>query len=69
MHKAVFIDRDGTLIEDVGYLNHPGQIQFIPGAIEAIKMLNQAGYKVVVITNQLAKICCKPLIRLCTSGF
>ena len=46
------MDRDGTIIEDVGYLNHPGQIQFIPGSIEAIQKLNVAGYKVIVITNQ-----------------
>ncbi|MGB9612601.1 MAG: D-glycero-beta-D-manno-heptose 1,7-bisphosphate 7-phosphatase [Candidatus Margulisiibacteriota bacterium] len=52
MHKAVFLDRDGTIVEDVGYLNRPDQIKFIPGAIKAIKMLNQAGYKVVVISNQ-----------------
>lgn len=52
MHKAVFLDRDGTIIEDVGYLNDPRQIKFIPGAIEAIKLLNENGYKVIVITNQ-----------------
>lgn len=52
MNKAVFMDRDGTIVEDVGYLNSPEQIHFIPGSIEAIKMLNEAGYKVVVITNQ-----------------
>ena len=52
MNKAVFLDRDGTIVEDVGYLNSPEQLQFIPGSIEAIKMLNEAGYKVVVITNQ-----------------
>ncbi|OGB87488.1 hypothetical protein A3H38_02985 [candidate division WOR-1 bacterium RIFCSPLOWO2_02_FULL_46_20] len=52
MHKAVFLDRDGTIVEDVGYLNSPQQLQFIPGSIEAIKKLNEAGYKVVVITNQ-----------------
>jgi len=52
MHKAVFLDRDGTIVEDVGYLNHPKDIKFIPGSIEAIKALNKAGYKVVVITNQ-----------------
>jgi len=52
MNKAVFLDRDGTIIEDVGYLNNPLDIKFIPGTIEAIKKLNQAGYKVVVITNQ-----------------
>lgn len=52
MNKAVFLDRDGTIVEDVGYMNSPEQIQFIPGSIEAIKILNEAGYKVVVISNQ-----------------
>ena len=52
MNKAVFLDRDGTIIEDVGYISSPSQINFIPGSIEAIKKLNEAGYKVVVITNQ-----------------
>jgi D-glycero-D-manno-heptose 1,7-bisphosphate phosphatase len=52
MNKAVFLDRDGTIVEDVGYLNSPEQLKFIPGAIEAIKMLNDSGYKVVVISNQ-----------------
>jgi D-glycero-D-manno-heptose 1,7-bisphosphate phosphatase len=52
VNKAVFLDRDGTIVEDVGYLNTPLQLQFIPGSIEAIKKLNEAGYKVVVITNQ-----------------
>jgi D-glycero-D-manno-heptose 1,7-bisphosphate phosphatase len=46
------LDRDGTIVEDVGYMNSPDQIQFIPGSIEAIKMLNEAGFKVVVISNQ-----------------
>jgi D,D-heptose 1,7-bisphosphate phosphatase len=50
--KAVFLDRDGTIVEDIGYMNSPEQIKFIPGAVEAIKMLNEAGYKVVVISNQ-----------------
>ncbi len=52
MNKAVFLDRDGTIIQDVGYISSPEQVQFVPGSIEAIKMLNQAGYKVIVITNQ-----------------
>ncbi len=52
MNKAIFLDRDGTIVEDIGYLNSPEQIKFIPGSIEAIKKLNEAGYKVVVITNQ-----------------
>jgi D-glycero-D-manno-heptose 1,7-bisphosphate phosphatase len=50
--KAVFLDRDGTIIEDSGYINSPEQIKFIPGSIEAIKKLNEAGYKVVIISNQ-----------------
>ena len=50
--KAVFLDRDGTIIEDSGYISSPDQIKFIPGSIEAIKQLNQAGYKVIIISNQ-----------------
>lgn len=49
---AVFIDRDGTLIEDRHYLADPGQIAFIPGSLKAIARLKQAGYKVVIISNQ-----------------
>lgn len=52
MNKAVFLDKDGTIIEDVGYMNSPQQIKFLPGSIEAIKMLNETGFKVVVISNQ-----------------
>lgn len=52
MNKAVFIDRDGTIVEDVGYMSSPDQIKFIDGSIEAIKMLNESGYKVVIISNQ-----------------
>jgi D-glycero-D-manno-heptose 1,7-bisphosphate phosphatase len=52
MQPAVFLDRDGTIIEDVGYVSTPAQLRFIPGSIESIRMLNDAGYKVIVITNQ-----------------
>lgn len=53
MHdKAVFLDRDGTIVEDIGYINSPKDLALIPGAVDAIRMLNEAGYKVVVITNQ-----------------
>ncbi len=52
MNKAVFLDRDGTIVEDVGYLSSPEQIKFIPGSIDAIKSLNQSGFKVIVISNQ-----------------
>jgi len=49
---AVFLDRDGVLIEDVDYLTRPEQLQLIPGAARAIARLRRAGFKVVVITNQ-----------------
>jgi L-threonylcarbamoyladenylate synthase len=50
-HPAVFLDRDGTLIEDVGYLDSIDKIQLIPDAIEALKLL-QKQYLLFVITNQ-----------------
>ena len=49
---AVFLDRDGTIIEDVGFLRHLDQIVFFPWSIDAIRALNRAGLPVVVITNQ-----------------
>ncbi len=49
---AVFIDRDGTLIEDKGYLSDPGQVQFIPKSIDALKLLKNHNFKLIVITNQ-----------------
>jgi heptosyltransferase-2 len=49
---AAFLDRDGTIIEDPGYLSDPDKIQFIPGAIDALRALQQAGYHLVLITNQ-----------------
>jgi histidinol-phosphate phosphatase family protein len=52
MERAVFLDRDGVIIEDVGYLNECGRIKFLPRASEAIKLLNENGFKVIVVTNQ-----------------
>jgi len=49
---AVFLDRDGTVIEEVGYLNNIGQLKLIPGAAQAIGRLNKAGIPVIMITNQ-----------------
>ena len=49
---AAFLDRDGTIIEDPGYLRDPEDIRFIPGAIDALRALQQAGYRLVVLTNQ-----------------
>jgi histidinol-phosphate phosphatase family protein len=50
--KAAFLDRDGTIIEEKDFIKTPDQIEFIPGSIDAIKMLRNLGYKIVVISNQ-----------------
>jgi D-glycero-D-manno-heptose 1,7-bisphosphate phosphatase len=49
---AVFIDRDGTISEEVGYINHPSRFRLYPYAAEAIKVLNDNGWLAIVITNQ-----------------
>lgn len=49
---AVFIDRDGTLTEEVGYVNHPWRLQLLPRAREAIRRLNDANVAAVPVTNQ-----------------
>lgn len=49
---AVFLDRDGTINEEMGYINHVSRFTLLPQAIPAIRRLNEAGVKVVVITNQ-----------------
>jgi D-glycero-D-manno-heptose 1,7-bisphosphate phosphatase len=51
-NTAVFLDRDGTLVHDPGYLNHPDQVQLLDGAADALKELQLLGYKTVVVTNQ-----------------
>ncbi len=52
MNRAVFLDRDGTVNEEVGYLNDLARLKLLPGAAEAIVKLNRAGLKVVIVTNQ-----------------
>jgi D-glycero-D-manno-heptose 1,7-bisphosphate phosphatase len=49
---AVFIDRDGTLMEEVRYCNDPEKVQLIEGAREGIKLLRSNGYRIVIVTNQ-----------------
>ncbi len=49
---AVFIDRDGTLTEEVGYVNHPLRLKLLPRSAQAIRRLNQTGIAAVVVTNQ-----------------
>jgi D-glycero-D-manno-heptose 1,7-bisphosphate phosphatase len=51
-NQAVFMDRDGTINEEVGYVNHLERFFLLPRAGEAIRLLNQHGLKAVVITNQ-----------------
>jgi histidinol-phosphate phosphatase family protein len=50
--RAVFLDRDGTLIEDPGYLNDPALVRLRPGAGPALARLKQAGFRLIVVTNQ-----------------
>ena len=49
---AVFIDRDGTLTEEMGYINHPRRLGLLPRSAEAIRRLNRSGLKAVMVTNQ-----------------
>lgn len=49
---AVFLDRDGTINEEVGYLNHLSRLKILPGVPKALKMLQEAGFKLFVVTNQ-----------------
>jgi len=48
----VFLDRDGTIIEERGYLNHPDALELIEGAAEAVALLNRSGLKTIVVSNQ-----------------
>jgi D-glycero-D-manno-heptose 1,7-bisphosphate phosphatase len=50
--RAIFMDRDGTICEEVGYVNHVSRSRLLPGSLEAIRLANAAGYLVVVATNQ-----------------
>lgn len=49
---AVFLDRDGTIIEDAGYIGDPRQVRLIPDASDAIRRFRQAGHLVVIVSNQ-----------------
>lgn len=48
----MFLDRDGTILDEVGYLNHPSRFRMLAGVAEAITRLNAASYPVVVVSNQ-----------------
>ena len=52
MNRAVFLDRDGTLIEDKDYLHRPEDVVIFPGVGPALKRLQDAGFKLFIVTNQ-----------------
>jgi D-glycero-D-manno-heptose 1,7-bisphosphate phosphatase len=49
---AVFLDRDGTIMEDAHYIKSPDQVRLLPGAATAVKRINDAGALAIVVTNQ-----------------
>ena len=51
-NRAVFLDRDGTMAIDVSYCSRPEDFELFPNTARAIKLLNEHGYKVIVVTNQ-----------------
>jgi D-glycero-D-manno-heptose 1,7-bisphosphate phosphatase len=52
MKRAVFLDRDGTILEHVAYMTDPAQVRIAPGSAEALRKLSAAGYLLVVVSNQ-----------------
>ena len=50
--RAVFLDRDGTLIEDTHYVGSVEEVAFLPGAVAALARLSEAGYPLIIVTNQ-----------------
>ncbi len=52
MKKVFFLDRDGVIIEDANYLSSPEQVVLCPGTPEAFRLIHNAGYGIVVVSNQ-----------------
>lgn len=52
MNGIVFLDRDGTIIEDEGYLSDPARLREIPGAADSLRRLARGGYLIAVVSNQ-----------------
>jgi D-glycero-D-manno-heptose 1,7-bisphosphate phosphatase len=51
-NPAVFLDRDGTIVEDPGFLHAPGQVKLLPGAADAVRRLNEHGFLAITVSNQ-----------------
>ena len=52
MNRAIFLDRDGTIIEECGYLSDPERVILLPGAAQVLAALAAEGWKLIVVTNQ-----------------
>ncbi len=52
MKKAIFLDRDGTLNVDVGYLHQLKDLELFPFTVDALRLLRRAGYELIIVTNQ-----------------
>jgi D-glycero-D-manno-heptose 1,7-bisphosphate phosphatase len=52
LSSAVFIDRDGTIMEDTDYCSDPKDVRIFPGVVEALRSLKSRGFKLIIITNQ-----------------
>lgn len=52
MNRAVFLDRDGTLVVEKNYLRDPAQVELLPGVPEALRRLQDAGFMLIIVTNQ-----------------
>src|SRR5687768_1168432 len=50
--SAIFLDKDGTLIENIPFNKDPDQIRFLPGVLDGLKLLGTYGYQLIVISNQ-----------------
>jgi D-glycero-D-manno-heptose 1,7-bisphosphate phosphatase len=50
--KAIFLDRDNTLIEDEGYIHEPEKVRLLPGVPEGLRLLKEHGYLLIVVSNQ-----------------
>lgn len=66
MEKIVFLDRDGTINEEVNYLHRTEDLKFLPGVPEALRLLKEAGFKLVVVTNQAGGS--QRILHLCRRG-
>ena len=49
---AIFLDRDGTLSHEIGYVNHPSRFRLYPWSVDAVRTINRAGWLAVLVTNQ-----------------